>query len=345
MIHSRSGAEQHVGRQQVVVAQRRLQRARIEDGLDRARRFVELVVHGWRVDTVGSGVAGVPLDDTEDREAGRDRPGRVQAAGSNAVTRSSTPGASSASVVAGSPPTNSVTSVPTPGSSALIARGDAEIGGEGGRRGFAGPIDAEQLGSLARQADHERGTVDLDAEVAVRDAPVERRDHRIGVVPARHPPDDVDHRGLVDRPAIRSSPGDRLDEPLDVRQVGGERDRALRPLEQVGEVRRQLRAHTRRPLDGVGELGRMGRGQRDDRVRRSPSASRRCRGGRGVRIDQHPGLALHAGDLVERRVVVGAGGPERAVDPLRPLVGLERRGGPWPGTVAAARPSARRRAR
>ena len=44
----------------------------------------------------------------------------------------------------------------------LDARGDAEIGGEGGRRGFAGAIDAEQLRALARQAHHERVAVDLD---------------------------------------------------------------------------------------------------------------------------------------------------------------------------------------
>ena len=68
-----------------------------------------------------------------------------------------------------------MTSVPTPGSSALIRRGDAELGGERGGGGLAGPIDAEQLGSLAGQPDHERGTVDLDAVVAVGDAPGERR--------------------------------------------------------------------------------------------------------------------------------------------------------------------------
>ena len=158
----------------------------------------------------------------------------------NSVTRSRTPGASSASVVAGLPPTNSVTSVPTPGSSALIAGPMPRSAATGGRRGLAGPIDAEQLRSLSRQAHHERGTVDLDAVVAVGDPAVERRDQRIGVMPARHPPDDVDNRGLVDRPRSAHRPGDRFDEPLDVRQLGRERDRALRPLEQVGEVRRQL---------------------------------------------------------------------------------------------------------
>ena len=41
--------------------------------------------------------------------------------------------------------------------------------------------------------------------------------------------------------------------------------RALRPVEQVGEVRRQLGTDARGALDGVGELGRVGGGQRHDR--------------------------------------------------------------------------------
>ena len=100
---------------------------------------------------------------------------------------------------------------------------------------------------------------------------------------------------------------------------------ALGALEQVGQVLGQRRADAGGLLDGVGELGRVGGGQRHHRVLAGratgppPCPTAVCG---SISI---PVARVDAADLVERRVVVEAGRPERAVDPALALVGGDRR--------------------
>ena len=140
-------------------------------------------------DAGSDGVASMPLDDPEDREAVRDRRRGVKAGdrrchalersrlhercrvGLDALDELGDEGADT-------------------GQHADHGRPDAELGGDACRSDLPRPIDAQQFGPLARDAGDEPPAVDVDAEVAVRDARGDGCDERVGPLPSRHLPDE-----------------------------------------------------------------------------------------------------------------------------------------------------------
>ena len=91
---------------------------------------------------------------------------------------------------------------------------------------------------------------------------------------------------------------------LDRRQVVGDDGGALRPLEEVREVGRQLGPAARGLLDRVRELARVGGRQRDGGHARLPSGPRRADPDRGVRVHQQSGLGVHGAHDAQRVGVV-----------------------------------------
>ena len=126
----------------------------------------------------------------------------------------------------------------------------------------------------------------------------------------------------------------------------GDAFRALRPVEEVGQVGRQRGAHAGGPLDGVGELGRVGGGERDRGHARLAADPGRADADRGVGVDQQARCSACTERITASgRLVVEPRGPEdrgepagRAGPPRRPAVRP-------PGAAGAARRSGRRRGR